>query len=742
MAGDTTAEPSETFTVTLTTPVNVSFARAVATGTIQNDDGAALPSLGISDVTQAEGNAGTTTFTFTVSLSFASTQVVTVQFASIDGAGAAGAISGGSASSGGRDYDASNGTVSFAIGETSKTISITVNGDLLDEDAESFQVVLSGAVNAVIADAIGVGTISNDDTAPTIVINSVSVTEGATGVRPATFTATLSGPSGRPVSVNYASADGSATAGGVAGSGGQDYAAALGSISFAPGQTTQTISVIVNGDTLDEADETFTVTLSSPVNATLGTPATGTGTITDDDAPPALLISDTRVIEGNTGMATLNFTVGLTAPSGQTVTVQYASADGSATLASSDYMQASGTLTFAPGTSTTQLVAVQVVGDTMTEGNENLTVTLSSPVNATITRATGTGTIINDDGALPIIGISNGQTNEGGMVTFTLVLSMPSATPVTVQYATQDGSATDGADYTAASGTVTFPAGQQMQQVMITTLQDGLDEANETFTVNLSSASGNASIGVGTGTGTIIDNDDQPSLAINDSSVTEGNSGTTVATFTVTLSAASGRTVTVNYSTANGTAQSGGTLAAGGQDYVSTSGTLSFAPGETSKTIMVTINGDTTFEQTERYGVLLAGASNASVSDGQGQGTITNDDTQPTLSINDVAHAEGTGATPTAFVFTVTLSNPSVQTVTVTFNTMAGTAAQFGVNADLLPQLGQLSFPPGVTTQTITVNVLADAVTEQDETFSVVLSMPMGATITDNSGLGTIGNDD
>ncbi|HMS81373.1 MAG TPA: response regulator, partial [Burkholderiaceae bacterium] len=87
--------------------------------------------------------------------------------------------------------DASNGTVSFAIGETSKTISITVNGDALDEDAESFQIVLSGAVNAVIADAIGVGTISNDDTAPTIVINSVSVTEGATGVRPATFTATL-----------------------------------------------------------------------------------------------------------------------------------------------------------------------------------------------------------------------------------------------------------------------------------------------------------------------------------------------------------------------------------------------------------------------------------------------------------------------------------------------------------------------------------------------------------------------
>ena len=127
--------------------------------------------------------------------------------------------------------------------------------------------------------------------------------------------------------------------------------------------------------------------------------------------------------------------------------------------------------------------------------------------------------------------------------------------------------------------------------------------------------------------------------------VTEGNSGTTTAAFTVTLSAASPQTVTVNYATANGTATAG-------SDYVAQTGTLSFTAGQTSKTISVTVNGDTTVEPNETFFVNLSSPSGATIADAQGQGTITNDDSAalPTLSINDVTVTEGNSGTTIAAV--------------------------------------------------------------------------------------------
>jgi hypothetical protein len=156
----------------------------------------------------------------------------------------------------------------------------------------------------------------------------------------------------------------------------------------------------VNGDTKDEANETFTVTLSSPVNATLSD-GQGTGTITDDDGVPGLSIDDVSVTEGDSGTTTASFTVSLSAASGQTVTVSYATADGTATTADGDYAAGSGPLTFAPGT-TTQSVNVTVNGDTKSEADETFTVTLSSPVNATISDGQGTGTITNDDAGITL----------------------------------------------------------------------------------------------------------------------------------------------------------------------------------------------------------------------------------------------------------------------------------------------------------------------------------------------------
>src|SRR5262249_9352514 len=153
-----------------------------------------------------------------------------------------------------------------------------------------------------------------------------------------------------------------------------------------------------------------------------------------------------------------------------------------------------------------------------------------------------------------------------------------------------------------------------------------------------------------------------PTLSIGNATVTEGNSGPTDATFTVNLSAASSNTVTIDYATADGTATTAD------DDYIAASGTLTFAPGETSQTITVPINGDNIFEPDETFSVNLSGAANATIDTGTGAGTITNDDPLPSISIDGVSSPEGnSGTTPLAF--TVSLSNPSYQAITVDFAT-------------------------------------------------------------------------
>ena len=169
------------------------------------------------------------------------------------------------------DYTAASGTVTFFPGQVTKTVSVPVVGDALDEDDETFTVTLSAGLNAIIADGSGVATIVDDDPLPGVSIGDVSVTEGDAGSVAASFTVSLGAPSGRSVSVDWASANGTALAPG-------DYAAGSGTVSFAAGETSKTVSVQVAGDTLDEYDQVFSVVLSGAVNATI-TDGTGAATI-------------------------------------------------------------------------------------------------------------------------------------------------------------------------------------------------------------------------------------------------------------------------------------------------------------------------------------------------------------------------------------------------------------------------------------------------------------------------------
>lgn len=329
----------------------------------------------INDVTLAEGNSGTTMFVFTVSMLPARAQSVSVNYATSNGTAVAGS-----------DFAANSGTVIFAPGQTSKTIAISVVGDTTVEANETFSVLLSApSAGASIGDRQGVGTIVNDD-GPRLRISDASGPEGNSGTRNLTFAVNLSPASTVPVTVKYATANGTAAAG-------SDYTAATGTLTFAPGETSKTLAIAVSGDTNVEPNETFTVNLSAPTNATLQD-AQGIGLILNDDGP-LLRVNDVRVNEGNSGTTDLVFTVTLSPASSSVVSVNYATSNATA-VAGSDYTATSGALSFSPG-QTTKTIAVKVIGDTVVETNQAFYMNLSGATGATIYRQQGIGTIVNDD---------------------------------------------------------------------------------------------------------------------------------------------------------------------------------------------------------------------------------------------------------------------------------------------------------------------------------------------------------
>ena len=297
-----------------------------------------------------------------------------------------------------------------------------------------------------------VATINDDDelSGPlTLSVSDTSVIEELNAQ--ASFTVSLSEPTSATVSVDYATADGSAIQPG-------DYTQSSGTLIFTPGQTTKTVIVPISEDALDEIAETFSLVLSSPTGATIAD-GSGTGTISDDDLPPGVSVGDATVTEGNAGSVTAQFTISLTGPSAKTASVDWSTADVSATQPG-DYAPAGGTVSFSPG-QTSKKVSVPSTA-TRSTSTMRRSRSIYRPDQRNADRRRGTGTITDDDqpvsASIGDISLSEG-TGGTTAATFPVTLSAVSGRAITIAYATADGSARQPSDYTSTTGTLVIPAG-------------------------------------------------------------------------------------------------------------------------------------------------------------------------------------------------------------------------------------------------------------------------------------------
>lgn len=385
----------------------------------------------------------------------------------------------GSAKGGGVDF---NGPASATIpaGTTSATVAIAVVNDNLVEGSETISVSL-GAVTAGTANVgtpnSATNTLADNDSATVSIANTINGSEPSTnGVL--TLTQTNPASTATTLTLSYSGT----------GTNGSDYTAPA-SVTIPANATSATVTLAMIDDTAVEGSESAVVTLASIISgaATLGTPSSATNTLVDNDfAAPSLSIGSASNSEGKS----LFFAVTRSGSIVGAASASFATANGTAT-STSDYLPSSGTVTFKAGQATATITVISSA-DNNIESSETMTVTLSSPVGATITTAAGTGTILDNSSTLAI---GNASANEGGVLTFTVTRTGGTAGTASAIYATSNLTATAGSDYTAIIGTVSFAAGQTSATITVNTLIDSVTpEAAETLRVTISAPSAGASI--------------------------------------------------------------------------------------------------------------------------------------------------------------------------------------------------------------------------------------------------------
>ncbi|GBE72959.1 hypothetical protein myaer87_01860 [Microcystis aeruginosa NIES-87] len=581
-----------------------------------------------------------------------------------------------------------------------------------------------------------------------LTINDVTVTEGNSGITNAVFTVSLSSAASTVVSVDYATANGTATAG-------TDYTAIpTTTLTFNPGETSKTITVPVNGDNQVELNETFFLNLSNlqgnGSNVTLADNQ-GQGTINNDDSA-SIAISDVTITEGNSGTTNAVFTVTLSNAVDTAVTVNYATADGTATTTDNDYIGIAATPLIFNAGETSKTITVAVNGDNQVESNETFFVNLSSlnanGRNVTIADNQGQGTITNDDVILPSItlAVSPSSVTEDGTsnLLYIFIRTGDTTNPLTVNYSI-GGTAINGTDYTLLPTSVTFEANSAIATVIVDPTTDTTVESDETVVLTLASGTGYTIGNPNAVTGTITNDDvilPSIALAISPSSVTED--GTSNLLYIFIRTGDTTNPLTVNYSI-------GGT-AINGTDYTLLPTSVTFEANSAIATVIVDPTTDTTVESDETVVLTLASGTGYTIGNpNAATGTITNDDTSVSVTVAPGSVNED-GITNLVYTFTRTGVTSNALTVnynvggTATFNT---DYTQTGA-ASFTATTGTVTFAVGLSTATVTIDPTADTIVEADETVILTLISGTGytldaattatGTITNNDFIGTSGN--
>lgn len=570
--GDTNAQGDRSVLLTLGAPPQANAVlglRPGATVTIKDDDGPGIVRFTAGSFTAPESGGKVK---LPVQRVGGNTAIV-VSFATLDGTAHAGTDFTGIAS----------GSVTFVPNQMTQTLEIEIKPNQIVDGDRTFTVQLTGSPSGVVigAPSVATVTIKDDDVGGVVKFASpaVSVLEGGLATLKLARTA-----AGGNVTVEYVTADVTANAP-------ADYTAAAKAVTFGPGEMTKDITVQTAADSVAEGDETFRVLLRNPVGMTLGTPSAATVTIQDAQQGVQFSAPSYQVTEGT---ANAVITVVRTGPAGGPVTVRYATAPGTATPGA-DYTPVSGTLTFT-GTVRQMTFMVPIANDTLPEGAETVLLVLADPGGGAQLgpQAAATLTILDNDvpGQFKLSAAAYTVAENVPTATIT-VQRMGTAGPLTVDYRTQDGTATAGQDYLGTRGTLTFGPTDTVKSFTVRVLSDGWDEPNETFTVLLENPTGGATLGTpSSALVTITDVDVPGAIAFGQPLYTVAESAGQ-ATVLVTRTGGQAGGVTVDLEVTGGAAVEG-------QDW---SGPLplhlTFAPGEASKPLTIAIVDDTPIEGKE-----------------------------------------------------------------------------------------------------------------------------------------------
>lgn len=615
IVGDAIYELNETFIITLSVDPADTFTNF--TTTIINDD--PPPVIAVTAAPTTEGNSGPKTVTMLFTMNRPSELTCIMNWATQAGTALVGL-----------DFVAKVGQNVFAPGQLVSSNTTTILGDLIDEPTEGFLIVNAGSVNCAVAPGqIG---ILDDDGPPNLNITlTSSVVEGNSGVQLLNFLMNVYPlPSGFSIIVNFTLNSTTATQG-------TDFILPSGGgVVIPPGSAQSNLWIRVVGEQLFEADEWVALTITTVTNAVFTGPDNFVnGTIINDDPLPSLSVVDIAFVEGNSP-APKNITISTGAGwIGFPVLVNWTLANGTAG-AGEDFVFANGASVVSAGSGA---ATVAIIGDSVAEPTNETFILAITAVGCvipgcaflpTITKNNGTITIIDDD--TPILYITGTTVTESAtaFITFTVTIQVAQSTDIVFDWAVTGGTATAGVDFTASAGNDgTILAGQTTATFNVPILDDTESEPTESvvFTIN-SVVSGPGRIVTATANGYIADSpsDPLPTLYTYNTTVIEGDNGTTPGYVQVSLSFASSRIVNVTWATRDETAYSP-------VDYLTGDGWIAFQPGETTKNITVYVVGDTIEEPQTAFTVRLSAVSNANFGNFTAGVIISDDDALITAAV-------------------------------------------------------------------------------------------------------------